>query len=457
MQAVRVALFVSLVWGSARADGLVIAGGSPRAIGRAGVGTASDDGGGALLVNPAAIARRDTTRVQLGATFVDDAIEWRDAVSAPPAHDQSGSSTLPFAAIESGVGGWVLGAAVMTSTASDRSFATPGRNPTSSFGEMFDDRYAGLAGSIRRDTVTAGGARRIGESVAVGAAFAISRVEIGELRAVWANHVQAPGGDPSRGVFDANHDVELALDAVDWISPSVVAGVLVAPPDTHVELAASVAWTADIHASGDASATRWATDAMTTPGVTVTGASGRAWLDVRQPITVRTAARWAGDRWAAEINGDLWIFPRQADETSWGLSGIRVVDASNVAADVTRLPSRISTRSHGAIRGALDVELIEGFLWATGGYAYTTSSTGTAHLSTTFGELGGHTAALGLEVAAGGFTISLGWARQWSVKRALSGSAWQHDNPFGSPDAAIPGGTYDGSSDMVGIAVDAER
>jgi hypothetical protein len=451
VQAVRVAFFVSLVWGSARADGLVIAGGAPRSIGRAGVGTASDDTGGALLVNPAAIARRDTTRVQIGATVIDDAIEWHEAVSAPPARDQSGSTTLPFAAIEGGIGKWVLGAGVMTSTASDRAFATPGRNPPSSFGEMFDDRYAGLAGSIRRDTITAGGARRIGESVAVGAAIAISRVEIGEVRALWANHQQITVGE------DPNHDVVLALDAVDWVSPSAVAGVLVAPPDTHVELAASVGWTSDVHASGDASASRWAMDATPTPGVTVTGGSGRAWLDVRQPITVRTAARWVGDRWSAELNGDLWIFPHPADETSWGVSGIRVVDASNVAADVTKLPSRISTRSHGAIRGALDVELIEGFLWATGGYAYTTSSTGTAPLSTTFGELGGHTAALGLEVAAGGFTISLGWARQWSTKRALSGSVWQHDNPFGSPDTAIPGGTYDGSSDMVGIAVDAER
>lgn len=450
VQAVRVALFVSLVWGSARADGLVIGGGSPRAIGRAGVGTASDDTGGALLVNPAAIARRDTTRVQIGASVIDDAVEWHEATSAPPARDQSGSTTLPFAAIEGGLGSWVLGVGVMTSAASERSFATPGRNPPSTFGQMFDDRYAGLAGSIRRDTATAGGARRIGESIAVGAAFAISRVEIGEVRALWANHQQSAVGDP-------NHDVDIAIDAVDWVSPSAVAGVLLAPPDTHVELAASVAWSSDIHVSGDARAARWATDAMTTPGVTVTGANGRAWLDVRQPITVRTAARWAGERWSAELDGDLWIFPRQADETTWGLSGIRVVDASNVAADITQMPSRISTRSHGAVRGALDVELIEGFLWATGGYAYTTSSTGTAHLSTTFGELGGHTAALGLEVAAGGFTISLGWARQWSTKRALSGSAWQHDNPFGSPDAAIPGGTYDGSSDMVGIAVDAER
>jgi len=129
----------------AHADGLVVGGGSPRSIGRAGVGTASDDGGGALLVNPAAMARRDTTRVQIGAAVVDDSIEWHEAVSAPPARDQSGSTTLPFAAIESGIGDWVIGAGVMTSTAGERTFVPPGRNPPASFALMFDDRYAGLA------------------------------------------------------------------------------------------------------------------------------------------------------------------------------------------------------------------------------------------------------------------------------------------------------------------------
>jgi hypothetical protein len=447
----RAALFTTFVWGSARADGLVIGGGSPRSVGRAGVGTASDDGGGALLVNPAAMARRSSTRAQLGATAIDDTIEWREAVSAPPARDQSGTTVLPFAAVESGIGDWVLGVAAMTSTDTDRTFAGPGRNPPSSFGEMFDARYAGLAGSIRRDTFTAGVARRIGESIAIGASLSVSRVEIGEVRALWANHVPGPVGDP-------NDDVEVSLDGTDWFAPGAVAGVLVAPPDTRVELAASVAWTADVHATGDVAANRWAADGLAGPGVTVQSATGSADLAVRQPITVRTGVRWLADRWVAELGGDIWIFPRSADETAWNVDGIRVIDASNVATDITRVPSRLSTRSHGALRGALDVELIEGFLWATGGYAYTSTSTSTAHLSTTFGELGGHTMALGLEASAGGFTITLGWAREWSVKRPVAGSVWRHDNPFaGGADAAIPGGTYDAATDLIGVSIDAER
>src|SRR5262249_19063752 len=49
----------------ADAGGLVVVSGSARSIGRAGTGTVGDDGGGALLINPAAMARRETKRVQL--------------------------------------------------------------------------------------------------------------------------------------------------------------------------------------------------------------------------------------------------------------------------------------------------------------------------------------------------------------------------------------------------------
>ncbi|MDQ3301367.1 MAG: hypothetical protein M3619_32695, partial [Myxococcota bacterium] len=77
------------------AGGLVIVSGSPRAIGRAGTGTVGDDGGGALLVNPAAIARRETWRAQLGLAFSDDEIAWQGASDAPLARNQAASSIAP--------------------------------------------------------------------------------------------------------------------------------------------------------------------------------------------------------------------------------------------------------------------------------------------------------------------------------------------------------------------------
>jgi hypothetical protein len=90
------------------------------------------------------------------------------------------------------------------------------------------------------------------------------------------------------------------------------------------------------------------------------------------------------------------------------------------------------------------------------GYAYTTQGTPDARLSPTFGELQSHTAAAGLEASAGGFTITLGWARTWSIARTISATDWRYDNPFGAPDGPIPAGHLDGSRDYIGISIDAE-
>jgi hypothetical protein len=107
------------------------------------------------------------------------------------------------------------------------------------------------------------------------------------------------------------------------------------------------------------------------------------------------------------------------------------------------------------VRGALDVELVGGFLWATAGYAFTTGGTSSTRQSITFGDLGGHTAAVGLEGTAGGVTLTLGWSRTWSVAERLP-SDLMLDNPFEAGDRQVPIGTYDGSIDQIGILVDVE-
>ncbi|MEO8846976.1 MAG: hypothetical protein ABI591_28810 [Kofleriaceae bacterium] len=444
----RASLFVTLacVWGgTARADGLVIAGGSPRSIGRAGVGTVSDDGGGALLLDPAVLARRDSTRVQVGIAFVDDSIEWLHAASSPLARDQSGSSTIPMIAVEGSWGEWILGAGAMTSAVSERELRSPGSLDAAHYGTAFEYRYVGIAGGVRRDTVTIGAARRFGDWLAVGVSVAGSRVSVSERRAIWAGFV-----DRKDVIGDPEHDVEIAMDAEDSLSPSAVAGVLVAPPETHLELAASVGWEATAHVAGDLGAVGVGT------GARAQLASPSAKLDLAEPITVRTGVRWLADRWIAEANADLWIFPDAAQNETWNLTGLTIVDESGAGVGLSSLPSRISERTHGALRGAFDVELIAGFLWATAGYAYTTAGTGRERRSTTFGELSGHTLGLGLEASAGGFTFNLGWARTWSTKRPEQTSIWRLDNPFGTGDAQVPSGTYDASSDLVGLSIDAE-
>jgi hypothetical protein len=429
----------------AHADGIVITGGSPRSIGRAGTGTVSDDGAGALLLDPAVLARRDDYRAQVGVSFADDNVQWLENSDAPLARDQAESRILPTFAIEGGFRGWVFGIGAMTSAASARSLREPGDLDPAHYGNAFDYRYDGYVGSTRRDTLAIGAARRIGDAVAVGISLGASRVSVGETRSLWAGFVDRKDvlGDPA-------HDVTVAMTGTDDFSPSAVAGVLVAPPDTRVELAASVSWARTAHVDGPVVAVG-STDvsARTTPSPT-------AHLDVPEPITLRTGARYLAEKWILEVNGDLWIFPSSAASTSWQLDGVTVVDESSAAVNLTTLQSRLSEITHGAVRGAIDVQIVPGFLWATAGYAYTTANTDAAHRSTTFGDLSGHTVGLGLEATAGNFTFTVGWSRTWSVQRPEQISAWNLDNPFHAGDAEVPSGTFDESVDDVGILVDAQ-
>ena len=427
------------------AGGLVIHNGSPKAIGRAGASTVGDDGAGALLGNPAAIARRDGARAQLGFVFVDDELSWRSStVGAPTARDQAPSSTAPYGAAFGSIAGWVIGVGAMTSSVSDRSWRPPGDvDDPAAIGVAFDYRYVGIAGSARRDTLTIGAARRFGDSIALGVALGASRVTLAEVRRVWA-------GFSGRDVVgSALQDVELGFSGSDWFAPSAVAGVLVAPDHTPVEFGASVGWAASAHIrADDVSATG------TSGGPSIVNASNEgATLEVRQPVTVRVGGRYLRDRFVVELGGELSIVP--ANAAAWVVEGVRVRDSTGVEVPLSGVPSRVSMRTHGAIRGAVDAELAAGFLWATVGYAYSIASVEDRKQSPTFGDLGGHTLGLGVEATAGGFTITLGWSRTWATTRTVA-TLQQLDNPFRAGDRTVPRGTYDGSVDQIGILVDAE-
>ncbi len=452
-----------LATSAASAEAPIVGGRTPRSIGRAGTGTTSDDGAGALTANPAAIARRDAARMQLGVAFVDDEIYYLSSASAPAARDQSSSRLVPLVGIEGAVGNWLLGAAFITSARSERQFRRPARIPANELGNAFEYRYAGLAGSLRRDTVVLGIARRVTDVVAIGFSAGASRVALSESRRLWAGDVSRVdrtsmvaehAGDPAQ-------DIEVAFAAADLATPTAMVGVLVAPEDSRVELSASLGWSAAAHLEGDVGAAAVPQMSnMTAPIQPRVAADASARIELQQPISLRTGARWLGERWIAEVGADLWVMPRGSAAPRWQIKGVRLVDTTTIGspreAALDDLPSRISARTHGAIRGALDVELIPGFLWATGGYAFMSGGTARSRLSPTFGDLGGHTMALGLEGNAGGFTITLGWARSWSIKEPEPVSRWQLDNPFGTGDGMVPPGTYDGSTDMIGLSVDAE-
>jgi len=437
-----IATALAIASGSARAGGLVVVAGSPRAIGRAGTGTVGDDGGGALLVNPAAMARRDGARGQLGLALVDDEIAW-EPEAGPIARNQAPSSLVPMGAAIGSLGPWVIGVGVMRAAVSERSLIRPGDFQPGDLGDRFEFRYAGIVGALRRDTVAAGVARRIGDALAVGLGVAGARVGVSETRRIWA-------GFSGRDMIGApGQDVELAMSGHDAFVPSAVAGVLFASEDAPLELGASIGWSRRIDVDADVDGVG------TARGPTVQSTRPSAALTLRQPWTLRAGARYLSDRFVLEVGGDLWLLPRAAEAAAWRLHRLSVVDSSGLEVPLSEVPSRISQRTHGAIRAAVDAELLSGFLWATAGYAYAVGGVSGGRQSPTFGDLGGHTLALGLEATAGGFTVTAGWSRTWATT-IHPASQLALDNPFEAGDRACSPGAYDGSIDQLGIMIDAE-
>lgn len=434
---------VTLLAERAHADGLVVVGGSPRAIARAGAGTVGDDGGGALLVNPASLARRTGERVQLGAAIVDDSVLFEaSSPGATHAHDQAGSSLAPLAAVEGSIGDWVLGAGVMTEAVTSRALRSPSDLPADQLGEVFPYRYTGISGTIRRDTVVIGAARRLGESVAVGVSVGAARVRIDETRRIWAGFgARDPLASPQR-------DLQLAMSAEDGFAPRATAGVMVAPEGLPLELGASISWEATAKATGSLTSV----GSMTTATLTSPTAS----ISLPEPWTGRIGARYVGERLVAELDADLYVFGSSAAESDWTLRGVRAIDSSGKGVDLGKVPSRVSEKTRGALRAAVDIDLMGGFLWGIAGFSFQQLGTTTARLSPTFADLGGSTLGLGLEVNAGSFSLTFGWSRTWAIDRPQDHSAWNLDNPFAAGDAPVTPGKYDATADQVGILVDVE-
>ena len=449
MSALRYVLcFAALVGGAsgARADGPDDFA-SPRSIGRAGTGTVSDDGGGALLGNPAAMARRTNHRVQIATTLTTDDVTVQPAPAGGKtfASAQSGESpsTAPLVAVEAGTGPLVLGAAVINDGAFDRVMPAPiSTIPDASNDTNYLYRYAGLASHYRRRTVAVGAAVRATDWLAMGATLTLATVHMEEQRNVWAGFSSRQTiGDPAR-------DVDATMAGDDGLVPGAVFGAMIAPPSLPLEFAASVSFRNRAHLDGSVSAI------VDAAQLTLAQSGSHADLELAAPTIVRVGARYLADRWTAEVGVDGWIYDTTAAE-SWSIGDVLVVDAVNgTTAPLASIASRDTPRNRIAARGAIDVEIIHGLLWLTAGYAYTTPGTSDTTASPTFAQLGGHTVAAGIEASVDGITATLGWSHQWSSTLQQTNPAIGLDNPYGTGDAPTGAGSYTTSMDRVGLSLD---
>jgi hypothetical protein len=430
--------------GTARAGGageLVV----PRAVGRAGTGTVSDDGAGAILTSPAALARRDSRRASAGVTLTDDDLDHAPASpDAPVARAQNEPWLLPFASAVAGLGPVVLGAAIAVDRAG-RSYAAPEPGLSlESVDRFFAYRYAGFSARLERRTAALAAAARVTDWLAVGVAATMTQVKVAERRRLWAGFTSRllDPGDPA-------YDLDVSLAGDDDLVPGAVFGVFAAPTSVPIELAASVAWTNQIHATGDAAALAQvdANLALRTDGEPL------ARLDLPADAIVRAGARWLGDRWTAELGVDA-LLPRDEAPAVWRVERAEVVDVLTDRGRPLELASRFAPRRRYAVRAAGDVEVIAGFLWVTAGYAWRGRGTDADLLAPTTADLGGHTAALGVEVAAAGFTLALGWSRTFAAGRTLTTSGYDMDDPFDPVPTPTGEGTYDGTRDLVGLSLE---
>src|SRR6185436_18095899 len=106
-------------------------------------------------------------------------------------------------------------------------------------------------------------------------------------------------------------------------TPSAVVGVLYAPEDAQIELGASVAWSDTARVDGTIAATATAMG----PQI-MYPERPHASLAVCQPMAVRAGGRYVGDRMVAELDGDLWIAPGDAESETWLVRGVRIADPS---------------------------------------------------------------------------------------------------------------------------------
>jgi hypothetical protein len=441
---------VLVIAGPAQAQDAVDGIANPRSVGRAGTTTVSGDSGMAMLTNPGGMVRRSGKRLLLSASLRDTDTSYAaaNAPDSPVLLNRAAADRTPLIAYHQGneEGTWVLGALVVGGQ-SEVSLPTPTLGqPKDDVTKLFPHRYGGTRWQRQWRRFAIGGALRIGESVGVGVSASLGQIQLRENRRVWAGFA---GRDP---LLDADRDLGLQLRGEDSYNPGASVGVLVAPPEIPFEFALSFEFQRGQHFRRGPVALDSTTN-NATPAAELEGAS--ASLRLPSNYNLRSGVRYLGDRIYVEVGAEVYAL-RTDEARYWSHPGVTVIDQSGLRRSFTNSEALVSQRSHMALRGAVDYEALAGFLWVTGGYAYQSPSVSLNRNNPGYARLGGHTLALGLEAAYQDFTVSLGYAHHLQRSRSVrtEASAIPVVNPFAAGSAAANSGSYQQSSDQLGVAVE---
>ena len=346
-------------------------------------------------------------------------------------------------AAQGSLGPLIVGAAYLELADLSRLLPRPQLNqPTDRVSLLFPHRYGGVGLTYQRRAWIAGAAMRARPWLGVGVSAGIAQVSLGEIRHVWAGFAgREPLGDPGR-------DLVLSLGGSDAAVPMVSAGALIAPPPLPLEIALSMSYAAAAELGGAArlSATRDTT--FPTPELT----NPRAEAVLPGSVVLRAGMRYLGERVLIETGGDITLYT--GDSPLWTVSGVSVRDSTGATGTLGRVPSLVDRRAHGALRAAIDVEAVRGFVWLTAGYAYRTGSSRTAYLTPAHADPAGHIVAVGAEGQWSTMVFTIGYSRMLETAITVDASNVELINPFDGGTAPVGAGTYDGAVDMFGAGID---
>jgi|GEM_PF-3685388 len=430
----------------ARAGGLDDDRVNARAVARAGAVTASDDGGAALISSPAGLARRTVPRLSVGIAVRDFDGRHQFPDDGPRIDNQAPASGAPLLFAAAGGDSWV--AALGYAEGSDRQVATaePGfGQPGDQVQELFPHRYSGTRLRHQSQTLTLGGAARVGPWLALGGSLSASRVTYRQAQTLWAGFSGlADVGDPSR-------DLALELSGRDDFVPGAAVGLLALLGDSGVELSLGARISAGAGITGDASLTPTGPQAFPR----VTRATDSAAVALPGQLTVRAGVRYAASRLAFEVGaGARWYEDEGAP--TWQ-TDVAAQDQPALPEDpVGAVPGHLSFANHWEAAAAAEVAVVPSYLWLVGGYSYRARADRRrlSRLTSIDGAL--HSAGVGAEVYWREITIVAGYSRGWSAATnvAIDNTDVLLVNPFDGGTAPVGQGRFERTEDRFALSIE---